>query len=83
MRHEGGKLWVAPKTLILEKAARYFPEIEGNRLVPPAGSKETEVHTSELLKGKISVVAMLSTRISEVSVLACSIFEAGLGMRIV
>lgn len=48
------------------QAARYFPEIEGNRLVPPPGSKETEVHTSELLKGKISLVAMLSTRISEV-----------------
>lgn len=65
LRHEGGKLWVAPKTLIQEKAARYFPEIQGNRLVPPPGSTATEVHTSDLLKGKISLVAMLSTRISE------------------
>ena len=41
----------------------YFPEIEGTRLSPD-GKK---VKTTDLLHGKISLVGMLSTRVSEVS----------------
>lgn len=77
-RKHGGKTWVAPQTLIREDVsevysllsphlklclqhALYFPDIMGTSLV----SKDT-VHTTDLCKGKISVVGMLSTVISEV-----------------
>lgn len=84
LRHEGGKMWIAPRTLIQEKvslssqlrsegfsclksiqAALYFPEIEGISLEAKFSGR---IHTSELLKGKVSLVAMLSTRVSEAHV---------------
>ena len=55
---------LAPSTCHLQ-AALYFPEMEGKNL---KANSEGPVHTSELLKGKISLVAMLSTRISEAHV---------------
>ena len=42
--------------------ALHFPDIHGTAL---AGS-EDKVHTTNLLQGKVSVVALLTTRISEV-----------------
>lgn len=42
--------------------------MEGQSLEPPSGQKDTTVHTSEMLRGKISLVVMLSTRISEAHV---------------
>ena len=45
--------------------ARYFPNIVGSRL--DSGLKD---HTTHMCAGKVSVIAMLSTRMSEVSYLA-------------
>ncbi|OCB84881.1 hypothetical protein A7U60_g8103 [Sanghuangporus baumii] len=59
-RKHGGKTWIAPRTLIREDHALYFPDISGSCL---AGSET--VHTTNLCKGKVSVIAMLSTAISE------------------
>ncbi|KAI0703700.1 ATP10 protein-domain-containing protein [Cerioporus squamosus] len=61
-RRHGGKTWIAPKVMIREDKALYFPDIRGTVL---AGS-EDKVHTTILLKDKVSVVALLTTRISEI-----------------
>ncbi|KAH9917170.1 ATP10 protein-domain-containing protein [Fomitopsis serialis] len=61
-RRHGGKTWVAPKTMIREDKALYFPDIVGTNLHSKAG-----VHTTSLCTGKVSVVAMLTTRVSEVT----------------
>ncbi|KAF8311862.1 hypothetical protein DL93DRAFT_2082797 [Clavulina sp. PMI_390] len=55
-----GKTWIAPKSLIREDHALYFPDIEGHRLDP-----REAVHTTDLCVGKTSVVAFLTTRSSE------------------
>lgn len=47
--------------------AQYFANIEGTSL---ATSKKT--HTTDLFKGKVSLVAMASFRSSEVSLLSLS-----------
>jgi len=60
VRFYGGKTWMAPKVLIREDKALYFPNIVGTRL-----SDGLKTHTTTLCKEKISVVAMLSTKISE------------------
>ncbi|KZT23703.1 hypothetical protein NEOLEDRAFT_1157210 [Neolentinus lepideus HHB14362 ss-1] len=59
-RHWGGKTWIAPKTVIREDKALYFPDIVGKSL-----DKDAEVHTADLLRGKISVVGILGTQISD------------------
>ncbi|KAL7007872.1 Mitochondrial ATPase complex subunit atp10 [Cystobasidiomycetes sp. EMM_F5] len=64
LRRTGGKAWLAPKTLIQEKASLYFPEIAGTSIT----SKSKEINTTDVLKGKISLVGMLSTRASEAHV---------------
>ncbi|RPD61372.1 hypothetical protein L227DRAFT_592925 [Lentinus tigrinus ALCF2SS1-6] len=61
-RRHGGKTWIAPKVMIREDKALYFPDIQGTAL---AGS-EDKVHTTNLLQNKVSVVALLTTRISEI-----------------
>ncbi|TFK83077.1 hypothetical protein K466DRAFT_590030 [Polyporus arcularius HHB13444] len=61
-RRHGGKTWIAPKVMIREDKALYFPDIHGTAL---AGSEE-KIHTTNLLKDKVSVVALLTTRISEI-----------------
>ncbi|PAV15345.1 F1F0 ATP synthase assembly Atp10 [Pyrrhoderma noxium] len=58
-RKNGGKSWVAPKTLIRKDAAKYFPNIYG-RTLASADIK----HTAEMCKGKISVIALISTMVS-------------------
>ncbi|EIW67444.1 hypothetical protein TREMEDRAFT_17176, partial [Tremella mesenterica DSM 1558] len=55
----GGKLWTAPPVLIREDMAQYFPDIQGKAL-----TGET-VHTTDLLLGKVTLLAILSTRLSE------------------
>ncbi|TFK49184.1 hypothetical protein OE88DRAFT_1663625 [Heliocybe sulcata] len=59
-RHWGGKTWIAPKTVIREDKALYFPDIVGKSL-----DKGAEVHTTDLLRGKISTVGILGTQISD------------------
>ncbi|KDQ13412.1 hypothetical protein BOTBODRAFT_33717 [Botryobasidium botryosum FD-172 SS1] len=60
LKHHGGKMWVAPKVLIREDKALYFPDIAGTALNP-----KEKAHTTTIGAGKISVVSMLSTKISE------------------
>jgi len=60
-RVHGGKTWMAPQVLIREDKALYFPNIIGNRL-----DNGVKAHTTRMCAGKVSVIAMLSTRISEI-----------------
>ncbi|KZT65278.1 hypothetical protein DAEQUDRAFT_801836 [Daedalea quercina L-15889] len=62
-RRYGGKMWIAPKTMIREDKALYFPDIVGTNLRSKGG-----VHTTSLCTGKVSIIAMLTTRISELQV---------------
>ncbi|WVR07391.1 hypothetical protein IAU60_004432 [Kwoniella sp. DSM 27419] len=55
----GGKLWMAPNVLIREDKALYFPDISGRSLLG------TDVHTTELFKGKTTLVSVITTRLSE------------------
>ncbi|KAA1472568.1 hypothetical protein DENSPDRAFT_898178 [Dentipellis sp. KUC8613] len=59
-RFNGGKTWMAPSVLIREDKALYFPNIKGVRLDNGAAQ-----HTTNLCHGKISVISMLTTKISE------------------
>ncbi|KAJ9108867.1 hypothetical protein QFC21_000187 [Naganishia friedmannii] len=56
----GGKSWTAPPVLIRQDKALYFPNIQGTSL---ASRKTT--HTTDLFKGRISVVTVLTARVSE------------------
>ncbi|EAU89309.1 F1F0 ATP synthase assembly protein Atp10 [Coprinopsis cinerea okayama7 len=60
-RQHGGKTWIAPKVLIREDRALYLPNISGSSLLD-----KSEKHTTTLCFGKISVISMLSTKISEI-----------------
>ncbi|GAA5857454.1 hypothetical protein JCM8547_009281 [Rhodosporidiobolus lusitaniae] len=60
LRQEGGKAFIAPKTLIREDLSLYFPDIEGTSLA----TKE-KVHTTDLFENKVSLVAISSFRSSE------------------
>ncbi|THH06025.1 hypothetical protein EW145_g4364 [Phellinidium pouzarii] len=60
IRTHGGKTWIAPQTLVREDHALYFPDISGTTLLD-----KNIAHTTDICKGKVSVVAMLSTAISE------------------
>ncbi|KAH9852233.1 ATP10 protein-domain-containing protein [Lenzites betulinus] len=60
-RRHGGKTWIAPKVMIREDKALYFPDIFGT---PLSGGEK--VHTTDLLAGKVSVVTLLTTRMSEI-----------------
>ncbi|WOO82663.1 Mitochondrial ATPase complex subunit ATP10 [Vanrija pseudolonga] len=55
----GGKLWVAPPVLIREDRALYFPDISGKALT--GGT----VHTTDLFRGRVSLVSIVNTRVSE------------------
>jgi len=56
----GGKTWMAPQVLIREDKALYFPNVVGNRL-----DNGVKAHTTDMCAGKVSVIAMLSTTMSE------------------
>ncbi|KAI0278078.1 ATP10 protein-domain-containing protein [Russula aff. rugulosa BPL654] len=60
IRIHGGKTWMAPNVLIREDKALYFPNIAGSRL-----DSGVKAHTTHMCAGKVSVIAMLSTKISE------------------
>ncbi|WRT68261.1 uncharacterized protein IL334_005237 [Kwoniella shivajii] len=55
----GGKLWIAPSVLIREDKALYFPDITGKSLLG------NETHTTDLMRGKVSLVSVITTRLSE------------------
>ncbi|CAA7267251.1 unnamed protein product [Cyclocybe aegerita] len=59
-RKHGGKTWIAPKVLIREDKALYLPNINGKSLRDGA-----KMDTTTMLYGKITVLAMLGTQISE------------------
>ncbi|KAF5357196.1 hypothetical protein D9756_006596 [Leucocoprinus leucothites] len=61
-RKHGGKTWIAPKVLIREDKALYLPNIAGKTLENGAVRNSTE-----MCFGKVTVLAMLSTRVSEAS----------------
>lgn len=61
-RSHGGKTWRAPGTMIRQDKALYFPKVEGTCLEDKSAKS-----TVELCEGKVSVVCLLSTKISEVS----------------
>ncbi|KAJ9115695.1 hypothetical protein QFC20_001022 [Naganishia adeliensis] len=56
----GGKSWIAPPVLIRQDKALYFPNIQGTSM---ASRKTT--HTTDLFRGRVSVVAVLTARVSE------------------
>ncbi|KAI0346443.1 hypothetical protein BDW22DRAFT_1461829 [Trametopsis cervina] len=60
-RRHGGKTWIAPPVLIRESKARYFPNVVGASL-----ENSDTVHTTDMLSKKISVISILSTKISEI-----------------
>ncbi|KNZ51744.1 hypothetical protein VP01_382g1 [Puccinia sorghi] len=79
LRHNGNKLWTAPPSLIQDqvsapihnflptnnkrkKRALFFPNISGVAL----SNKETK-HTTDIFADKVSILAVESTRMSEVS----------------
>lgn len=59
-RKHGGKSYIAPNVLIREEFANYFPNVEGVAL---AGREA--VSTAELCADKVSLVAVLTTNLSE------------------
>ncbi|GAA5881974.1 hypothetical protein JCM16303_003491 [Sporobolomyces ruberrimus] len=60
LRHQGGKSYASPKTLIREDLSLYFPDIEGTSLA----TKE-KTHTTDMFEGKVSLVVFSSFRSSE------------------
>ncbi|KAJ3882811.1 ATP10 protein-domain-containing protein [Lentinula edodes] len=62
-RRHGGKTWIAPKVLIREEKSLYFPDIVGKSL-----ADGSEQHTTSMCTGKISVLCLLNTKISEIHV---------------
>ncbi|SPO40598.1 related to ATP10 - F1F0 ATPase complex assembly protein [Pseudozyma flocculosa] len=60
IRSHGGKTWRAPSTLIREDRALFFPDIAGSCL-----ADRSKTHTSDLFPGKVSVVCLLNSKISE------------------
>ncbi|SCV71122.1 BQ2448_2710 [Microbotryum intermedium] len=67
LRHQGGKKWIAPNTLIREDLSLYFPDIEGVAL-----ANKAKTHTTDLFKGKVSLVAIATFKSSEVGFLETS-----------
>ncbi|KAK7686018.1 hypothetical protein QCA50_010829 [Cerrena zonata] len=60
-RRHGGKTWIAPRVLIREDKARYFPDITGT----PLNSSE-KLHTTSMCLGKVSIISLLSSKMSEI-----------------
>ncbi|KAF7983200.1 hypothetical protein HWV62_23464 [Athelia sp. TMB] len=62
-RRHGGKTWIAPTVMIREDKSLYFPNVLGSAL-DGSGKK----HTTDICKGRISIISMLSSKISEIHV---------------
>ncbi|KAM0787779.1 hypothetical protein ACM66B_003834 [Microbotryomycetes sp. NB124-2] len=60
LRHEGGKTWIAPNTLIKDSLSLYFPDIEGISL-----ANKQKLHTTDMFPGKVSLVVVSSFKSSE------------------
>ncbi|TEB34348.1 hypothetical protein FA13DRAFT_82020 [Coprinellus micaceus] len=60
-RTHGGKTWIAPNVLIREDKSLYLPNIAGTAL-----SDKATKNTTEMCYGKVTVLSMLSTKISEI-----------------
>lgn len=60
IKSHGGKTWRAPNTLIKDDRALWFPRVEGTRL-----SDKNKVNTVDMLRGKVSIIALLGSKISE------------------
>lgn len=60
IKSHGGKTWRAPNTLIKSSRSLYFPKFTGSRL-----SDKAKCNTVDILRNKISVIALLGSKISE------------------
>ncbi|KAJ1311684.1 hypothetical protein OPQ81_010158 [Rhizoctonia solani] len=60
LKHYGGKMWIAPRVLIREDKALYFPDVTGISL-----DNRSTVHTTTACAGRITLLSVLSTKISE------------------
>ncbi|PWN92216.1 hypothetical protein FA10DRAFT_266014 [Acaromyces ingoldii] len=60
MQSHGGKTWRAPATLIRQDRARFFPDVQGTRL-----SDKASVHTTDMLQGRVSLVSIMGSQVSE------------------
>ena len=60
IKSHGGKTWRAPNTLIKDERSLWFPRIEGTRL-----SDKKKTNTVDLLRNKVSIIALLGSKISE------------------
>jgi len=58
LEENGGKMWIGPEVLIRGDKAMYFPNMKGTTL-----DKGAAAHTTDLCRGKISVVGITSTEI--------------------
>lgn len=74
LRSHGGKTWRAPNTLIRSDRARWFPNVEGTCL-----KDKRKKSTLDMCEGKVSVVTLLTSKISEVS--GPSMVDAGSKLR--
>jgi mitochondrial ATPase complex subunit ATP10 len=64
MRSHGGKTWIAPSTLIRQDRALFFPAISGTSL----SESRQKRNTADFLPGKVSIVAILTSQVSEAHV---------------
>ncbi|SNX85093.1 related to ATP10 - F1F0 ATPase complex assembly protein [Melanopsichium pennsylvanicum] len=60
IKSHGGKTWRAPPTLIRSDRSLWFPKISGTRL-----SDKSKVDTVAMFNNKVSIVALLGSKISE------------------
>ncbi|CBQ73541.1 related to ATP10-F1F0 ATPase complex assembly protein [Sporisorium reilianum SRZ2] len=60
IKSHGGKTWRAPTTLIKADRAMFFPKFTGTRL-----SDKAKTNTVDMLRNKISIIALLGSKISE------------------
>ncbi|KAG6830109.1 hypothetical protein H0H92_002158 [Tricholoma furcatifolium] len=60
-RRHGGKTWIAPNSLIREDKSLYLPNIKGKSI-----DDGTEKDTTIMCYGRVTVLSMLGTRMSEV-----------------
>ncbi|CAE6463650.1 unnamed protein product, partial [Rhizoctonia solani] len=60
LKHHGGKMWIAPRVLIRDDKALYFPDVKGVSL-----DNRSTVHTTSACVGQITLLSILSTKISE------------------
>ncbi|KAF8644893.1 hypothetical protein AX16_008178 [Volvariella volvacea WC 439] len=60
-RKHGGKTWIAPKVLIREDRSLYLPNITGKSL-----NEGITKSTTTMCFGRVSVIAMLGTKVSEI-----------------